>query len=50
LKVNPLRVSWRDAPELGDRLDTQPDLSLRDAFWTQVGHKDRKRLTRAEED
>lgn len=50
LEGNSLRASARQPPELGDRLSAQPGLSFRDTFGTQVGHKDRKRLTRADKE
>jgi hypothetical protein len=36
--------------QLGDRLLREPNLSFREVFGTLVGHKDGKRLTRAEKE
>ena len=49
-KVNPLLAGLRPTPELGRSSRAHFGLSFRDAFGTQVGHKDRKRLTRVEEE
>lgn len=45
---NPLLSVLEPVSQLGGRLLRRPDWSIQDVFGTLVGHKDRKRLTKAE--
>lgn len=49
-KMNPLCTVSEQVPQLRERPLGWPGLSIRGAFWTEVGHKNRKRPTRAEKE
>ena len=46
---NPLRAGSSRSFEQARSAPHPSEQPIQDAFWTQVGHKDRKRLTRVEE-